>query len=135
MGAGMMGGAYGGSAMGFGMMGGGCGGYGMWGGGPGFAAAIGLTDAQKKKIQTVEDAKAKKQWALMTTMHDEMLSARQTFDSDDINVDAVMKAAKSLEDARLEMLRNRLEAGKQIRGVLTKEQQQKLRKIRSWDWQ
>jgi Spy/CpxP family protein refolding chaperone len=142
MGPGMMGGGYGGYGMGPGMMGGGYGGYGMgpgmMGGGYGgyrLAAILNLTDAQQKKIQAIEDAHAKKQWDLMTTLHHEMLSAERNSDSNDVNVDAIMKGAKSIADTRLEMLRNRLETGKEIRAVLTQEQQHKLQQMRGWGWQ
>ena len=128
MGPGMMGGGYGGYGMGPGMMGGGYGGYRL-------GAILNLTDAQQKKIQAIEDAQAKKQWGLMTTLHDEMQSAWRDSGSDDVNVDAIMKRAKSIADTRLEMLRNRLETGKEIRAVLTKEQQQKLQQMRGWGWQ
>ncbi len=128
MGPGMMGGGYGGYGMGPGMMGGGYGGYRL-------AAILNLTDAQQKKIQAIEDAHAKKQWDLMTTLHHEMLSAERNSDSNDVNVDAIMKGAKSIADTRLEMLRNRLETGKEIRAVLTQEQQHKLQQMRGWGWQ
>jgi len=125
----MMGGGYGGGyGMGPGMMGGGYGGYGM-------AAILNLTDAQQKKIRAIEDAHAKKQWDLMTTLHHEMLSAERNSDSNDVNVDVIMKGAKSIADTRLEMLRNRLETGKEIRAVLTQEQQHKLQQMRGWGWQ
>lgn len=130
MGPGMMGGGYGGWGMGRGMMDG-FGGYGRWGVGPGLAA-LNLTDAQVKKIEAIEEAQAKKQWALMTQMHDAMISGWRNFDRANIDVDAAMKTAKAVSDVRLLMMRNQLETQKQIQGVLTKEQQQQLRQYGPW---
>lgn len=149
MGPGMMGGWSGGYGMGPWMMGGGYGAYGGWGMGPwmmgggyGMAslmmggyfgpgawalASLDLSDAQVQKIEAIQDAQEKKQWALMTAMHDAMLSGRRGFDQQSLDVDAVMKTAKAISDVRLQMMRNRLEAQKQILGVLTAQQQEALR--------
>jgi Spy/CpxP family protein refolding chaperone len=43
-----------------------------------------------------------------------------------------MKSAKAMEDLRLQMLRNHLEAVKQIEAVLTPEQRAKLQQGRPW---
>ncbi|WP_156030225.1 Spy/CpxP family protein refolding chaperone [Thiomonas sp. FB-Cd] len=130
MGPWMMGGGYGGYGMGPWMMGGGYGGYGMWGHGAG--AALGLTDAQQQKIAAIEDAQFKKQWALMPQMHAAMLASSRNFEAGKIDVDAAMKSAKAMEDLRLQMLRNHLEAVKQIDAVLTPEQRAKLQQGRPW---
>ncbi|MBW4047371.1 MAG: periplasmic heavy metal sensor [Proteobacteria bacterium] len=130
----MMGGGYGGNGMGPWMMGGG---YGSCGMGPGMrrhgaGAALGLTDAQQKKIATIEDAQFKKQWTLMPQMHAAMLASSRAFEAGTIDVDAAMKSAKAMEDLRLQMLRNHLEAIKQMDAVLTPEQRAKLHQGRPW---
>lgn len=131
MGPWMMGGGYGGFGWGSGMMGGGYRmGPGVWrhGAGPG----LGLTDAQQKKIDAIEDAQFKKQWALMPQMHAAMLASRRNFETGKINVDAAMKSAKAMEDLRLQMLRNHLETIQQIDAVLTPAQRAKLQQGRPW---
>ncbi|MDM8355109.1 Spy/CpxP family protein refolding chaperone [Pandoraea communis] len=136
MGPWMMGGGYGGWGMGPWMMGGG--GYGMapwtmgaYNSGPGgstpMLASLDLSDAQIKQIDAIQEAREKKQWALMTSMHDAMVSGRHSFDPQTVDVDAAMKTAKTISEIRLQMLRNQLESQKQILGVLSAEQQQKLR--------
>jgi len=140
MGPGMMGGGYGmGPGMmgsGYGMMGGGMGSSMMMGGwGYSLSSALNLNDDQQKKIQKIQDDLGKKQWALMQAMHDTMTAANKKYgDSDDIDVDAVMKTQTEMTNAHLQMTRNRLEAQKQIRAILTKEQREKLNEISRWGW-
>lgn len=131
MGPGMMGG-WGGYGMGPGMMGGYNFGPGTWN--PALLASLKLSDAQIQKIETIQDAAAKKQWALMTSMHDAMLSGRHSFDQRSIDVDAVMKTAKAVSDIRLQMLRTQLETQKQVQGVLTTQQQDELRQYWRSGW-
>lgn len=143
MGPGAMAG-YGGWGMGPGGWGMGPGmmrGYGGWGGGPCAAtgygpglAALRLSDAQIRKIDAIREAEAKRQWALMASMHEAMLSGWRNFDRADIDVDAAMKTAKAMSDLRLQMLRNRLETAKQIEGVLTKAQRDELGGMGPWGW-
>ena len=140
MGPGMMGmgssGMMMGGGMGPGMMGGGMG-PGMMMGGWGFSlsGALNLNEDQQKKIQKIQEDLGKKQGALMQTMRDEMTAAYKKYgDSDDIDVDAVMKTQGSISSAHLQILRNRLEAQKQIRTVLTKEQRDKLNEMSRWGW-
>lgn len=97
-------------------------------------AALDLSDAQIKQIETIQEAREKKQWALMTSMHDAMLSGRHSFDPQSIDVDAAMKTAKTISELRLQMLRNQLESQKQILGVLNTQQQQKLRQYGRRGW-
>ncbi len=130
-GPGMMGG-YG---PGFGMMGGYGMGYGMMGGyGPAFAGILDLSTAQQKKIESIQENFAKKQWGLMQGMHAQMRSLWQQRASEEIDVDATVNAVKSLQATQLQMLRNRLEARKAMRAVLTKEQREKLSELHRWGW-
>lgn len=129
MGPWMMGGYGGGyGGMGPGMMGPGWGGYGPYG-------ALDLTDAQQKKMDAIAQAQFKQQWALMEQMQVLMHDSWRTMHGPDIDVDAAMKTARSLSDLRLKMLRNRLEARKQMQAVLTKEQRDELMQMqRRWGW-
>ncbi|MGN6579474.1 MAG: Spy/CpxP family protein refolding chaperone [Bordetella sp.] len=152
-------GAYGpGYHMGAGMMGGRGGGYGMgpwmmdddetyggWGMGPWMMggyfgpgsralASLDLSEAQIKKIETIRDASEKKQWALMTAMHDAMLAERDSLGRQSLDIEAQMKTAKAMSDIRLQMLRNRLEAQKQISDALTPQQQEQWRRYGGRRW-
>lgn len=135
MGPGMMGGGYG---MGPGMMGGGYGmgpGMMMDGWGYGLSGALNLNEEQQKKIQKIQEDLGKQQWALMQTMHDAMTAAYKKYgNSDDIDIEAVMKTQSEMTNAHLQMLRNRLEAQKQIRAILTKEQREKLKEMYRGGW-
>ncbi len=138
MGPGMMNGGYGMMNGGFGMMGGGYGmGPGMMMGGWGYSlsGALNLSDEQQKKIQKIQEDLGKQQWTLMQALHTEMMSAYKKYgESDDVDVDAVMKTQTDMSNAHLQMLRNRLEAQKKIRDVLTKEQREKLNEMSRWGW-
>ena len=139
MGPGMMGG-YGGYGMAPGMMGG-YGGYGMgpgmmggYGGyGPAVAGVLDLTDQQQRKIEDIQENLGKQQWGLMQSMHSQMLALPQAYDQENLDVDAIMKTQKALSDTRLQMLRNNLEAQKQIEGVLTAEQKKRISEMQRWN--
>jgi Spy/CpxP family protein refolding chaperone len=134
MGPWMMGAGYGGWGGGYGpgMMGG-FGGYGMgpWMMGLGYGGlggpyGIKLSDAQIQKIEAIEKAQFDKQWLLMRDMQQTMVGAWGANNASGLDVDAVMKRATALSNLRLQMLRNRLEAQKQIDAVLTKDQRERL---------
>ncbi len=131
------GGWQGGGAWGPGMMGGWgpgmgpwmMGGFGPWGSGLG---RLQLSEAQQHRIDAIEQAQSKKQWALISDMHALMQSHWQDFDRSRVDIDAVMKTAKAMSDLRLQMMRNRLETAQQIRDVLTPQQREQLRSYGPW---
>jgi Spy/CpxP family protein refolding chaperone len=114
-GPGMMGG-YG---MGPWMMGG-FGGYGGWGVNPQ------ISDAQRTKVAGIEKALFDKQGPLMQSMQKVMFESSGQAVSSKLDIDAIMKRATALSNVRLQMLRNRLEAVKQIDAVLTPQQRESL---------
>ncbi len=127
-GPGMMGGYGGYGGFGPGMMGG-YGGY-----GPGTMGAYGacggwgvnprLSDAQRTRVAGIEKALFDKQWPLMQSMHKLMLESWGQGAGGKLDVDAIMKRATALSTLRLQMLRNRLEAARQIDSVLTPQQRE-----------
>lgn len=144
MGPGIMGGGYGmgpGAMMGggYGMMGNGYGMMGGYGMGPGMMmsgwgnplrSALNLSEDQQKKIQKIQEDLAQQQWAMMQAMHTTMMDTYKKYGmSDDMDVDAIMKTQTAMMNTHLQMLRNRLEAQKKMREVLTKEQREKLREM------
>ena len=130
MGYGMRGG-WGGYGHGYGMGSG----YGMgpgmmWGYGRGYGAgpgfALDLTDAQRSKIDKIQQDTASKQWDLMAKLQDERVRLNQLYFSDKRDSAAVGKSYKTLSGLRQQLFDNRLAAQKQIDGVLTKEQREQL---------
>lgn len=134
MGPGMMMGGHGiGPSM---MMGGGYGmGPGMMMGGYSLYGALKLDDKQQEKIQKIQEELVQKQWALMQAMHNEMMTAHKNqYSTNNIDVESIMKTQTSISGLHLKMLRNRLEAQKNIQNVLTEEQRERLREISRWGW-
>ncbi|WP_297907523.1 Spy/CpxP family protein refolding chaperone [Thiomonas sp.] len=116
-------------------------GYGRYGGfGPGMMGGFGayggwgvnpkLTDAQRTKVVSIEKALFDKQWPLMQSMQKVMFEAWGQAAGDKFDVDAIMKRATALSDLRLQMLRNRLEAVRQMDAVLTPQQRESLGEAR-----
>ncbi|MBU6510970.1 MAG: hypothetical protein KGR99_01510 [Betaproteobacteria bacterium] len=132
-GPGMMGGYGGYGGFGPGMMAG----YGRYGGyGPGMMGGFGayggwgvnpqLSEAQRTKVAGIEKALFDKQWPLMQSMQKVMFESWGQAAGSKLDVDAIMKRATALSNVRLQMLRNRLEAVKQIDAVLTPQQREGL---------
>ena len=99
---------------------GGFGAYGGWGVNPQ------LSDAQRTKLVGIEKALFEKQWPLMQSMQKVMFESWGQATEGKLDVDAIMKRATALSNVRLQMLRNRLEAAKQIDAVLTPQQRENL---------
>ena len=139
MGYGMMG-------QGMGMMGGGLGyghgygmghgmGYGMGMMGPGYGLPVSdLTEAQQEKIAGLQRGMRKDQYErmgdmmdAMEAMHAEMLKAQP-------DPEAVAKAYDKVSAVRREMLKARVRAHNELRGVLTDEQREQLRGMGGMMW-
>ena len=137
-GPGMMGGygpgdcGYGpGYGMGPGMMGGYGMGPGMMGGyGPGGYYGLKLSDEQRRKIADIQQEQWKKQWALMSSMHElrfKQFGAEESGKFDDAQA---RKNYQAFADLQKQMFENSLDTRKRIDAVLTKEQREELKK--SW---
>jgi Spy/CpxP family protein refolding chaperone len=135
MGPGMMGGYGPGGGYGYGM-GPGMMGYGygmgpgmMWGYGPGYYS-LNLSDEQRRKIADIQQEQWKKQWALMSAMHElrfKQFEAEESGKSGDADE---RKTYQAFADLRKQMFENSLETRKRVDAVLTKEQRDQLR--RGW---
>jgi Spy/CpxP family protein refolding chaperone len=137
MGPGMMGGYGPGGGYGYGtgpgMMGGYGGGYGMgpgmmWGYGPGAYYGLKLSDEQRRKIADIQQEQWKKQWALMSAMHElrfRQFNAEESGTSGDADT---RKSYQAFADLQKQMFENSLDTRKRIDAVLTKEQREELRK-------
>lgn len=129
MGPGMMGGGWG-YGMGPGMMGGY--GYGM---GPGmmggfWGSGLNLTDDQQAKINRIQDETRRAHWALMGQMMDLQAKLRDLYEAKKPDEAAIDDTYKSLSELQQSMFKTMLDGRKRMEAVLTKEQQEQLRK----DW-
>lgn len=131
-GMGMMGGYGPGYGMGPGMMGGYGPGYGMGHGmmGWGNFRGLDLNKDQKAKITQIRHEMRAKQWAVMGQMMDAQDKLQELYDADKQDAAAIKKQYKAIEDLRLQMMDNAVDAHNQINGVLTKEQREK---FQEWD--
>lgn len=128
MGPGMMGGYGPGYAMGPGMMGE----YGM---GPGMMGwgnfrGLNLSKDQEAKITQIRHEMRTKQWAVMGEMMDAQDKLQELFDADNQDAAAINKQYKVIDDLRLQMVDNAVDAHNRINSILTKEQREK---ALNWD--
>ena len=128
MGPGMMGGYGPGYGMGPGMMGGYGPGYGMGHGmmGWGNFQGLDLSKDQKARIRQFHHEMRTKQWAVMGQMMDARDKLQELYDADKQDAAAIKKQYKVIEDLRLQMMDNSVDAHNQINNILTKEQREKL---------
>ncbi len=133
---GMMGGT-GMMSMGQGMcgMGGGAGmmGHGMMHGGMGMIGPVWMLDLsaeQRTKIHKIQDDLRKEHWIIMGKIMDEQAKLRDLYDEDTIDQKKIGAVYDSLFALRKQMILARLDAMNKIRGVLTKEQLEQLKKLR-----
>ncbi len=136
-GPGMMNG-YGGG-YGPGMMGGYGGGYGpgmmySYGGGYGPGArggysrnALGLTEDQQAKINTIQNQTRKSNWALMGEIQDQQAKIRDLSEAPKPDSAAIDEAEKGIYKLQQQMYQNSVEAHTKMDAVLTKEQKEKSR--------
>jgi len=138
MGRGMMGGGYGmgpgmmgGYGMGPGMMGGG---YGMMGGRMGLYEELDLTDEQQTKINKIQDETRKSHWTVMGEIMNQQAELRDLYSAPKKDAAAIDKTYKKLGELQQKMYETSVEAQKKIEDLLTKEQQEKLRKYSRIGW-
>ncbi|BCG04659.1 hypothetical protein PPGU19_092270 (plasmid) [Paraburkholderia sp. PGU19] len=133
-GPGMIGGAGpGGGMMGYGMGPGMMRGFGM-GSGMGFNAWTGtldLTDAQRVKINQIQDDTRKTHWTLMGNMLDQQARLRDLYEAPKRDSAEITKTYKAIDAIRQKMFDSSIDARKRIEALLTAQQQEKLRSYRS----
>lgn len=127
MGPGTMGGYGPGYGMGPGMMDGYGPGYGMGHGmmGWGNFQGLDLSKDQQAKIMQIRHEMHAKQWAVMGQMMDAQDKLQELYDADKPDSAAIKNQYKAIEDLRLQMMDNSVDAHNQINSVLTKEQREK----------
>ncbi len=135
-----------GPGMGYGMMGGGLGyghgygmghgmGYGMGMMGPGYGLPVSnLTDAQREKIAGLQRDMRKDQYERMGDMMEAMEAMHTEMRKAQPDPEAVAKAYDKVSAVRREMLKARVRAHNELRGVLTDEQREQLRGMGGMMW-
>ena len=104
------------------------GGYGpgmMWGYGGGGYGGLNLSDEQRAKFAAIQEEFSRKQWDLMSTMHEQRYRLYALDSSDDA---VARKAYQAMTDAQKAMFENSLDARKRMDAVLTKEQREQLKR-------
>jgi len=124
MGPGMMGGG-----MGPGMMGGGMG-PGMMGGGMGMYSMLNLSDAQRSKINQIQDAERRQHWETMGKIMDEQAKLRDLYLADKRDTQAILKVQDRVNQYQRKMLELHLNTENQIEAVLPPEQREQLKSFR-----
>jgi len=141
-GPGMMGGG-GGPGYGMGMMGGGYG-MGMMGGGYGMGMMGGpmhmlnLSDAQRSKINSIQDSSRKQNWAVMGKMMDERAKLRDLYSEERPNSSKILAVYDRIFALQKTMIQNSLSARNQQYDLLTAEQRKELKEFRGqmgWGYQ
>lgn len=99
--------------------------------GPEIAGALGLTNAQQNRIRDIQRRLGKRQWTIMQSMHAQMWKVWHSYNKKN-KIDAIVDARKAMFDARLQMLRSRLEAQQEIHAVLNQAQRKKLDEMERW---
>ena len=132
-GYGMMGGYGPGYGMGPGMMEGYGPGYGMMG--PGMMGwrsyrGLHLSADQRSRISEIRREMRTKQWAVMAQMMDAQDKLQDLYDADKQDAAAINKQYKAIEELRIQMVDNGVDAHNRIEAILTKEQREK---SRDWD--
>ena len=128
MGPGMMG--YGGHGYGPGMGFGG--GYGPGARGGYGALDLGLTDAQRQKMEAISGKLWDEQEKTAIKLHDRMVELNRLYNAKDPDTKAIEKRYDDISSLRKEMFEQRLRAWKEWRAVLTDEQRKKIESRRGW---
>ena len=118
-GMGMMGGGYGmGHYGGMGMM-----------GGP--MQMLDLSDAQRKKINDIQDSSHKKNWELMGKMMDDRAKLRDLYDADRLDVKGISAVYDRIFSTQKKMIENSLNARNQQYETLNDKQRKEWKELRS----
>lgn len=106
-----------------------------WGRGSwGALGELGLSADQEQKIAAVREDMRRKTWETMGELRGEQFKLHSLFRADKPDPDAIAAQQKRVDDLRLTMVKAHVEAGNQMRAVLTTEQRERLREYRSRWW-
>jgi len=135
MGPGMMGGGYGGMGMGgYGMMGG-YGGMGMMGPGMmGYGGMINLSQAQRDKIENIQEGMRKSHFAMMESIIKEREKLAELMSQEEPSPSKVGAAYGRIFAVQRQMIESGIAAHNQMNKVLTKEQREQMQQWHSRMW-
>ena len=134
MGPGMMGGGYGmGGYGGMGMMGGGygMGGYGMMGG---YGGMIDLSQAQRNKIENIQQGMRKSHFAMMEQIIAEREKLAGLYSSEKLDAKKIGAVYGRIFAIQRQMIESGIAAHNQMNNVLTKEQREQIRQWHRGMW-
>jgi protein CpxP len=139
-GYGMMGGGYGG----YGMMGGGYGGYGMMGGYGGmgmggygmmgYGSMLSLSQAQRDKIEAIQQGMRKSHFAMMESMIKEREKLAELYNQEYPSPSKVGAVYGRIFAIQRQMIESGISAHNQMNKVLTKEQREQIRQWHRGMW-
>jgi Spy/CpxP family protein refolding chaperone len=89
-----------------------------------------LTNEQRTKIRKIQDDLRKEHWAVMGKIMDEQAKLRDLYEEDTLDPKQIGAAYDVIFGLRKQMIMTGIDAMNRIRGVLTKEQQEQLKKLR-----
>ncbi|MGW8246611.1 MAG: Spy/CpxP family protein refolding chaperone [Acidiferrobacterales bacterium] len=135
MGPGMMGGGYGGMGMGgYGMMGG-YGGYGMMGPGMmGYGGMLNLSQAQRDKIEAIQQNMRKSHFAMMESMIKEREKLAELYNQEYPSPSKVGAVYGRIFAIQRQMIESSISAHNQMNKVLTKEQREQIQQWHRGMW-
>ena len=114
-----------------GMMGHG-GGPGMMSFGWGMQNALGLSDEQRKKLDSIHDDLQGNNWEIMGKMRGEMAKLRELLGAETLDKAALDATYKRLSDLRQQRFDAQIAAHDQMAALLTKEQRQQAKRFGPW---
>jgi Spy/CpxP family protein refolding chaperone len=106
----------------------------MMGGRMGLYDALDLSDEQQTKINKIQDETRKSHWSIMGEMMDQQAELRDLYSAPKQDSAAIDETYKKLGQLQQKMYESSVEAQKRIETILSKEQQEKLRKYSRRGW-
>ena len=132
---GMMHGGYGGMGMGgYGMMGGyggmGMGGYGMMG----YGSMLSLSQAQRDKIEAIQQGMRKSHFAMMEKIIEERQKLPELYNQENPSASKIGAVYGRIFTIQRQMIESSINARNQMNNVLTKEQREQIRQWHRGMW-
>ena len=96
-----------------------------------WAGNLDLTDAQRTKINQIQDDMRRRHWALMGSLMDQQAKLRDLYDAPKRDASAIDNTYKAIDGVRQQMISASVDAHKRIEAVLTPKQLAQLRTYQS----
>lgn len=99
-----------------------------WGGHGGPYDLLDLSEAQRGKINQIQDEVRRKHWELMGKMLDEQARLRDLYGADKRDPGAIGQQSMKLAELRRQLIEGAVDAQNRIEALLSKEQRERLRR-------